>query len=93
MKKQLFFACLTFCSLVALFSCNSGTKTPDATNVVVTTINFNKSDGADCDKPDTMRIDCATINLDYPPWRRKRAFEKSVAAWAEEIPDGHFGRL
>ncbi len=91
MKKQLL-ACLTFCSLAALFSCNSGTKTPDVTKVVVSTINFNKSDGADCDKPDTMRIDCATINLSYPNVEQgSEPLKKSVAAWAETYLMGILG--
>ncbi|MBI5913967.1 MAG: DUF4163 domain-containing protein [Bacteroidetes bacterium] len=88
MKKQLL-ACLAFCGFASLFSCKNGTKAPEATNVVVSTIHFNKSDGADCDKPDTLRMDCATINLSYPNVEEGSGpLKKNVAAWAEKYLTG-----
>ena len=83
MKKQLL-AYFAFCCLASLFSCKNDTKTPAAEAVIVETLHFNKSDGADCDKPDTLRLDCAAINLSYPTVEEgSEPLKKSVAAWAE----------
>lgn len=85
MKKQLL-AFLAICGIASIISCKEGPKTPEpAKGVTINTLNFNKMDGNDCEKPDTMRVDCATINLTWPKVEDgPEPLKQSVAAWADD---------
>lgn len=89
MKNQLLasFACL---GLLALFSCESTPKTPDAPKpITVSSDHFNKKEGKDCEKPDTLQLDCATIDLSWPKVvDGSEALKKSVNDWAADYVTG-----
>ena len=71
-----------FLLALAAYSCkqNSGTS---AKPVKIGSRVFEKNRGADCDKPDTLRINCAQINYRWPVVEEgSPALKKSVAAWA-----------
>jgi len=68
--------------LASVFSCKNDTKTPDTTPVVGQ-LQYEKKHGTDCDKPDTLRYNCLTINLAWPNVETgSDALKKSVADWA-----------
>lgn len=67
-----------------LFACNNQPQAPVAAKeVTVGTLNFNKSEGSDCNKPDSLRTNCAEITLSWPNLESgSDALKNSVAAWA-----------
>jgi hypothetical protein len=81
MRKLIFF--ISSALLLGLvFACqNKSTETPG--EVVVESLSFNKNEGKDCDKPDSLRYNCASINLSWPNVTQgSNALKKSVANWA-----------
>jgi len=74
----------SFCVLMlaSVFSCKNETKTPEAAPVVGQ-LQYKKTHGTDCDKPDTLRYNCLTINLVWPNIESgSDAIKKSVSDWA-----------
>ncbi|MDZ4682872.1 MAG: hypothetical protein SGI94_20685 [Saprospiraceae bacterium] len=68
--------------LSGVYSCKNDTKTPETTPVVGN-LRYEKTHGTDCDKPDTLRYNCLTINLVWPNIESgSDALKKSVADWA-----------
>lgn len=68
--------------MAGVYSCKNDTKTPDSTPVVGN-LRFEKTHGTDCDKPDTLRYNCLTINLVWPNIESgSDALKKSVSDWA-----------
>jgi len=68
--------------LASVFSCKNETKTPETTPVVGQ-LQYEKKAGTDCDKPDTLRYNCLTIDLAWPNVESgSDALKKSVSDWA-----------
>lgn len=68
--------------LAGVYSCKKDTK-PTDTTPVVGNLRYEKMHGTDCDKPDTLRYNCLTINLIWPNVENgTEALKKSVATWA-----------
>jgi len=80
MRKLIFF--LSGALLLGLvFACQN--KSTETTEVVVESLSLNKTEGKDCDKPDSLRYSCATINLSWPNVKQgSDALKKSVTSWA-----------
>ena len=80
--RKLFFFISSALLLGLVFSCqNKSTET--AGEVVVESLSFSKTEGKDCDKPDSLRYSCASINLSWPNVKEgSDALKKSVADWA-----------
>lgn len=56
---------------------------------VVEMLSFRKTQGADCDQPDTLRTDCARIDLQYPDVAKgEKALQDSVRQWARACMAG-----
>lgn len=89
MKNQLL-VFLTCCGLVTMFSCENTPKAPATPKpVTVSSSKFNKKDGKDCEKADTLQVDCATIDLSWPKVEDgTEALKKSVKEWAENYVTG-----
>lgn len=52
-------------------------------------LSFRKSQGSDCDQPDTLRTDCARIDLQYPDVvKGEKALQDSVRQWAKSCMAG-----
>lgn len=84
MKKRLAFTACT-CLLALLFSCKNETPAPPeaAPAVTLSHAEFKKNSGTDCDKPDTLRLNCLTIDLAWPKVETgSDALKKSVGDWA-----------
>lgn len=68
--------------LASVFSCKNETKTPETTPVVGQ-LKYKKKAGTDCEKPDTLRYNCLTIDLAWPNVESgSDALKKSAADWA-----------
>lgn len=71
-----------FIATLVLTACQNQSKTP-ATAVIVSHLRFDKTDGTDCDKPDTLRFNCLQINLIWPKIESgSEPLRKNVAAWS-----------
>lgn len=71
-----------FIATLILTACQNEPKTPETT-VTVSHVRFDKTDGADCDKPDTLRFNCLQINLIWPEVTGgSEALRENVAAWS-----------
>ena len=66
------------------FSCQNSPSGPEGA-VVLEKHTLEKSEGKDCDKPDTLRFDCAVIDLSWPSVKEgNAALQKSVTAWTDD---------
>ncbi|MEK7254368.1 MAG: DUF3298 domain-containing protein [Bacteroidota bacterium] len=82
MKSQLL-SCLALCLLASIFSCKNEAPKTEANVVTVGTLSLNKTEGADCDKPDSLRSDCITINLRWHNVEQgSESLKTSVSNWA-----------
>ncbi len=66
-----------------VFSCTN-TPEPKPVPVTIGQLSYTKSEGPDCDKPDSLRLNCAAIHLQWPETKTgSDALKKTVTAWAE----------
>ncbi len=70
--------------MALFFSCKNEPKVPEAPKAVtMSSLSLDKKGGADCDKPDTMRVNCVEIKLKYPNVEQgSDSLKQSVATWA-----------
>ncbi|MEO6760122.1 MAG: DUF3298 domain-containing protein [Saprospiraceae bacterium] len=75
---------LTLGSLVLAFSCtNNNQSGGDKVAVVISSTAFHQSAGKDCDRPDSLRFNCAEVDLHWPKVdKESEALKKAVAQWA-----------
>ena len=75
--------------LAIVFSCKND-KVPEVTQTVtVGDLHLKKSAGADCDKPDTLRMDCLAIDLTWPNVEQgNEVLKKNVSNWANSFLAG-----
>lgn len=86
MYKQLL-AGAALCGLALFYACQQ--EPPKAKPVVLESLKIEKKDGADCDKPDSLRNNCATVVLAWPSVKEgSEPLKKSVAAWANNFLAG-----
>ena len=87
MNRQLL-AYWALCCLVSLFSCNN--EPPKTTKpVVLESFKMQKREGADCDKPDSLRSNCVTISLAWPSVKEgSEPLKKSVSSWTNNFLAG-----
>lgn len=72
---------ILFVSLL-LASCQNTPKA-DQKSFTVGKLTLKKSDGPDCDKPDTLRNNCAVVDLAWPEIKDgSEPLKKAVAGWA-----------
>ncbi len=82
--KYLFVPAISLLLLSLFFACKNESKAPEAPKAVtMSSLSLDKKGGADCDKPDTMRVNCVEIRLKYPKVEQgSDALKKNVADWA-----------
>jgi hypothetical protein len=67
------------------FSCGNN-HTPATSAVSIGSLDLKQKDGKDCDQPDTLRTNCAEINLSWPVVKTgSESLKKSVADWSTEF--------
>ncbi len=82
MKKMLTSSSLVL-MLALAFSCQNHTAAGGTGKVAIGHLQYHKTAGADCDKPDTLRFDCITIELSWPKLEDgSNELKNSVSAWA-----------
>ncbi len=75
-----------FAGLLLFGFCKNETPTPTSSNITLTKATLQKKSGADCDKPDGLQTDCATVNLSWPQVAEgPEALKQSVANWATQF--------
>ncbi|WP_373552756.1 DUF3298 and DUF4163 domain-containing protein [Haliscomenobacter sp.] len=81
--RKLNFSILSALMLALAFSCQNNTTTDVAQVVSVGSLSLSKTEGKGCDQPDSLRTDCATIDLSWPNIDNgSEALKKSVKDWA-----------
>ncbi len=68
--------------LAFVFSCKNEKKPAGPVEVVIGSLEYEKTEGPGCDQPDTLRTDCASVSLSWPNVEKgPDALKKSVSAW------------
>jgi hypothetical protein len=70
--------------LAGLFqACNNESPAAAVVPLTIESKKMAKKEGPDCDKPDTLRLNCAEVNLSYPELKNGNdALKKAIADWA-----------
>lgn len=79
-------SCVAFIALC--YSCKNKSSETTNTSAEIKVINehFSKSEGTDCDKPDSLRMDCATIDISWPSVEgENKALQQSVNTWVTDL--------
>lgn len=76
--------------LVLTFSCSKGPKAPEAeAGTIVGRLRMDRQEGIDCDKPDTLRVNCVRIDLSWPNVEEgSEGLKKSVETWGHSYLTG-----
>lgn len=77
------------CIMTLVFSCKNDKLIPATQEVKVGTQSLSKSEGTDCDQPDSLRARCANLNLNWPQIEQgSDALKNTVNAWAKAYITG-----
>jgi hypothetical protein len=87
MKTQTLFISLLLTTLIGFTACKNekaNVDKPSAPALTVEIQSYKKQGGTDCEKPDTLRTNCATIDMKYPVVTAgEKALQDSVKAWSD----------
>lgn len=77
-----------FLLTACLYACQQTTPAP-AKSVVIGSAGLQKTEGTDCDKPDSLRTNCAVLDLHWPEVKEgPDALKKAIAAWSHNYIGG-----
>lgn len=67
-------------------SCKNEKPAPPPTPISLESAKIERKNGPDCDKPDTMIVNCAQVNFSYPVLKDgSDSLKQAVDAWAKEF--------
>lgn len=71
-----------------LYACQQTTPAP-AKATVIGSVGLQKTAGTDCDKPDSLRTNCAVLDLHWPEVKEgPEVLKKAIAAWSHNYLGG-----
>lgn len=71
---------------VMLFACKNETPKVIAKALATESLKIHRNEGSDCQKPDSLRTDCATLDFSYPSLKEGSApLKKNVSAWVNSF--------
>ncbi len=87
MKNSLTSALFFAAAILLAGACNSDKPQTETTQpVALETLKIEKKTGPDCDKPDTLRLNCVEVNFRYPSVKdTKSPLTTIIDAWARDF--------
>jgi len=86
MSKNTLFICNILILACALACTNNSNLSSASKAAVIGSLHFNKSEGKDCNQPDSLRTNCASINLIWPNVEDSpEPLKRSVVGWTNQF--------